>query len=189
MPARLVRVILLAFAIARMADAQVPPPVDLPIPNIPQQTQVWCWAAVAQQIIQAQVGPMRTPDQCALVAMANGAHPGICCSGVNPACIRTGSLPQIAGLVAQFGGRVSSYAPPADPMTLYRTLSSGRPVILHIQSSTFSTHVVVLRGMAFTQTPWGVEPVLFINDPLAYYTQPVPFSRIAPLWIDALVIN
>ena len=28
--------------------AQIPSPIDLGIRNIPQETQVWCWAAVAQ---------------------------------------------------------------------------------------------------------------------------------------------
>lgn len=100
--------VLVVFAID--ARAQVPSPVDLPIPNIPQQTQVWCWAAVAQQIIHATSGPVQTPPQCALVAMANGAHPAVCCNQPNPACLRTGSFPQIAGLIQQFGGRTSSYA-------------------------------------------------------------------------------
>ena len=169
--------------------AQVPRPVDLPIPNLPQGTEVWCWAAVAQQIINWRVGASRTPEQCALVAIANGAHPAFCCGGYNPVCVRTGTMPQVAGLIAQFGGRTSNYAPPTDPMTLYRTLSSGKPVILQVRSSWVSSHVVVLRGMSFVPTPYGVEPLLHINDPLAHFTQPVPFSRLAPLWVDALVVN
>jgi hypothetical protein len=173
----------------RPMGAQVPAPVDLGILNLPQETQVWCWAAVAQQIIHARVGPGRTPAQCALVALANGAAPGFCCSGYNPMCVRTGSLPQIAALIREFGGRASTYAPPTDPMTLYRTLAAGRPVILHVRSSFTTSHVVVLRGMTFVQTPFGVEAVLHINDPLAYFTQPVPFSRLAPLWVEALVVN
>ena len=50
--------------------AQVPPPVDLGIQNIPQETPLWCWAAVAQQIIFALRGPNGTPHQCGLVAIA-----------------------------------------------------------------------------------------------------------------------
>jgi hypothetical protein len=169
--------------------AQIPPPIDLGIPNISQETPVWCWAAVAQQIINAKVGPNRTPPQCALVALANGAAPAFCCGGYNPMCVRTGSLSQIAALIRNFGGQLSSYAAPTDPISLYRTLSSGRPVILHVRSSFSSTHVVVLRGMSFTPTPFGVQAILHINDPLAYFTQPVAFSQLAAIWIDALVVN
>src|ERR1700731_390254 len=77
------------------AFAQYPPPVDIPIQNLTQGTAEWCWAAVAQQIILASVGPQQTPPQCALVAIANGAPPEACCSGFNPACVRTGSVQQI----------------------------------------------------------------------------------------------
>jgi hypothetical protein len=49
--------------------------------------------------------------------------------------------------------------------------------------------VVVLRGMAWQQTPYGMQPVLFINDPMAYFTQPVPFDNIARYWEAALVIE
>lgn len=174
---------------AGRAHAQVPPPVDIPIPNLMQETQVWCWAAVAQQIIHFVRGPAQTPARCALVAMANGAHPQFCCNQRNPACVRTGSIQQISALIGQFGGRFAAYAPPADPMTVYQTLASGRAIILHIRSGMSTSHVVVLRGMSFIFTPQGIQPVLHINDPLAYYTQPVLFAQLAPLWIEALVIN
>jgi hypothetical protein len=146
-------------------------------------------AAVAQQIIHVMRGPAQTPAQCALVAIANNAHPDQCCVQRNPACVRVGTLPQISLLIGHFGGRFASYARPADPMTVYGTLASGRAMILHIRSGISSSHVVVLRGMAFVPTPQGPQPILFINDPLAHFTQPVPFWSIAPIWIDALVVN
>ena len=163
--------------------------MDIPIPNISQQTQVWCWAAVAQQIIAAAQGPMQTPPQCALVAMAYGAPPGACCNFPNAACVRTGSIQQIQGLIAQFGGHYSSYAPPTDPMTLYRTLAAGHPVILQVQSGPQSAHVIVVRGMSFVPTQFGVQAVLHVNDPMAIFTQPVPFAQIAPIWMSAIVVN
>jgi hypothetical protein len=170
---------------------QLPAPVDLGIQNVMQQTPVWCWAAVAQQIIAATQGPQNTPPQCALVAQAYGAAAGVCCSGYgNPACVRTGSLPQIQMLIRAFGGRPSQIAPPADPMTLYNTLASGRAIILHVRSGISSTHVVVLRGMAFVPNGFGgIEPVLYVNDPMAYFVQPVPFSRLLPIWIEAVVVS
>lgn len=171
-------------------NGQIPAPVDLPIQNIRQETEVWCWAAVSQQIVAALKGPQSTPPQCALVAMANGAPPQACCGGQNPACVRTGTLQQIQGLISQFGGRPSAFAPPTDPMTLYNTLASGRAVILALRSAQGSGHVIVVRGMAFQPTgDGGVEPVLFVNDPMAYYTQPIPFRNLVNMWEAAIIVN
>jgi len=171
-----------------LAQTFPPPPVDLPIKNIPQETQVWCWAAVAQQIIMATRGPQRTPPQCALVARAYGNHPQSCCSGAQN-CAVTGSLEQIQGLIAEFGGRHSQLAPPTDAMSLYATLSAGKAIIMAVKSSPMSGHVVVLRGMGWMQTPYGPKPMLFINDPMAFFTQPVPFEQIAQYWESAIVVQ
>ena len=177
------------FAGSVRAQPGLPPPVDIPIQNLSQQTPVWCWAAVAQQIIHYSVGPERTPAQCTLVALANNAHPAVCCSQANPACVRVGSLEQIQGLMLMFGGKFSMQAPPTDPLTLYRILQSGRPIILHVRSGMASSHVVILRGMSFVPRPGGIIPVLHINDPLAFFTQPVPYVRLLPLWINAIVVE
>ena len=105
-------------------------------------------------------------------------------------CVRTGSMQQIQYLIGQFGGRFSALAPPTDPMTLYQTLSSGRAIILHVGSGQMSSHVVVLTGMSFVPNGFGgVEPVLHINDPLSYFNQPVPYSALVSIWIEALVVN
>ena len=177
------------FGLIPLSGFAMPQPVQLGIANLPQETGVWCWAAVAQQIIAHSRGQAHTPQQCALVAVANGAHPHACCGTYNPACVRTGSLPQIAGLIQMFGGRSSQYALPADASALYRTLSNGSPVILHVSTGMMTSHVVVVTGMHYQPMPWGgVEPMLHINDPLAHYTQPVPFSQILPIWKDALVV-
>ena len=181
--------LMLVVFLAEQVYAQLPPPVNIPIQNIQQETNVWCWVAVAQQIILASRGPVNTPAQCALVAMANGAPPVACCGGYNPNCLVGGSIQQIQNLILQFGGHVSNYAPPTDPMTLYRTLSSGRPVILQIASGPGSAHVIVVTGMSFTQTPFGVDPVLHVNDPMAIFTQPISFGRIVPIWMSAIVVN
>ncbi len=187
---RKVWLIFIFLVISGNAIAQrLPPPVDIPIQNIHQETPVWCWAAVAQQIILGIRGPANTPPQCALVAIANNVHPEVCCSGYNPMCVRTGSIQQIQFLISYFGGRYSSYAPPADPMKLYRSLASRRPIILQVRTGIINSHVVVLRGMTFVRGQFGVEPVLHINDPLAHFAQPVPFSQIAPIWMDAIIVN
>ena len=170
-------------------QAPLPPTVDLGIANIGQQTQVWCWAAVAQQIISYLRGAPNTPAQCALVAIANGSHPGACCDFPNPSCVKAGSLSQIQGLIAHFGGRFAAHAPPTSPDVLYRTLASGRPIILHVRTGPSTTHVIVLRGMSFERTPFGLQPMLHVNDPLALFPQRMPFHAVAGAWIDAIVVQ
>ena len=68
---------------------ELPRPVDLGIRNILQETQVWCWAAVAQQISLHLRGPNDTPPQCALVAIAYNAGPEYCCNAPQ-ACLLVG---------------------------------------------------------------------------------------------------
>ena len=171
------------------AKAQgIPPPVDLGIQNIPQQTQVWCWAAVAQQIIAAAQGFQNTPQQCAMVAIANNVAPQYCCN-MPQACMTTGSLQQIQALILNFGGHVSSIAPPADPMTIYNTLAAGHPIIMAVQTTPFAGHVVVLRGMQWVPTQFGVQPVLLVNDPMGFFSQPIPFINLAQYWQAAIVVN
>ncbi|WP_203076750.1 papain-like cysteine protease family protein [Falsiroseomonas ponticola] len=173
---------------ARRADAQWPP-IDLGIPNIPQQTPVWCWVAVAEQIIRWRNGGAG-PSQAELVAIANGFPPFACLQPPNPmvmqACLRTGHLVEIQRLISAFGGGFSQLAPPAHPGILYDTLRRGAPIILAVRSTPFSGHVVVLRGLV--PAP---DPLLIINDPMGWpgFGQPVPFSRIAGFWQAAIVVG
>jgi len=159
-------------------------PIDLRIPNIPQQTQVWCWAAVAQQIITWKRG--NSPPQCALVATANNVPPNFCCSGATQ-CVRTGSLQQIQWLIGQFGGSFSTISPPAGPRPVYQTLASGRAIIMAVQTTPYAGHVVVIRGMSCH----GPNPILHINDPIGtpFFSAPVPFFQIAQYWQSAIVVS
>jgi hypothetical protein len=178
---------ILALILSISTVNALPPPIDLGIQNIPQQTPVWCWAAVAQQIIFALRGAGGTPPQCGLVAIASNVSPNACCQSPTP-CLRTGQLLEIQGLILHFGGRYSTITPPANPMAVYQTLASGRAIIMAVQSSPYSGHVVVIRGMAWIQTPMGIQPVLYINDPMGYFTQPIPFISILPYWRAAIVV-
>jgi hypothetical protein len=181
-------IIFTVFLTTPHATAQIPPPIDLGIQNIPQETPVWCWVAVAQQIIHKINGPLGTPQQCQLVGVAFNKGAQYCCQTPTP-CMTTGTLEQIQGLIAYFGGHWSWLSPPANPIAIYQTLSSGHAIIMAVQSSPYSGHVVVIRGMAWIPTPMGVQPVLYINDPMAYFTQPVPFASIAQYWNAAIIVN
>lgn len=75
-------------------------------------------------------------------------------------------------------------------MTLHRALEMGKPIIIAMQSTPMVGHVVVLRGMSFATGPRGeIIPILHINDPMAYWTQPVPYAQILPYWREAIVVE
>ncbi|MEO1109512.1 MAG: papain-like cysteine protease family protein [Pseudomonadota bacterium] len=192
---RLLLLSVILFSAQSHASAQgYPPPIDLGITNITQQTNVWCWVAVVEQVAHWKHGthPSTAPHQCELVSTANSDPAPHCCSG-NPAfahkCVRTGHTNEIMGLLHYTGSGYASYNPPANPMVLYNTLASNRPIILELKTTPYSGHVVVLRGMAWQPGPYGIEPVLLINDPLSYFTTPVPFSQLMPYWSAAIVVN
>ncbi len=179
--------LLIGFAVAPAA-AQVralPPPVDLGIRNIMQDTDVWCWAAVAQQVIVKRRG--KSPPQCALVAMVHGRYPSFCCPHYER-CAVAGSLRQIQTLIRNFGHRTTSLSAPTDAMSLYRLLRQGHPIILAIRNSQVSGHVVVLTGMTWTDGANGPEAVLHVNDPLRVLPARLAFRALAPRWQAAIVV-
>lgn len=185
---RLFLALLLAAYAAAPAAAQMrslPPPVDLGIRNIMQETDVWCWAAVAQQVIVKRKG--RSPPQCALVAMVHGRYPSFCCPHYER-CAVAGSLRQIQTLIRNFGQRTTTLSPPTNAMSLYRTLRRGRPIILAIRNSRFTGHVVVLTGMTWTEGAQGPEAVLHVNDPLRVIPNRLPFRALVPRWEAAIVV-
>jgi hypothetical protein len=75
-----VKKILVALALVMTfgpAAAQLPPPINLGIYNLTQDTPEWCWVAVARQIAAWKRRDLPSiPEQCALVAVANNAPAG-----------------------------------------------------------------------------------------------------------------
>ena len=185
----LLRLLLAALIAAGLAapaaQAQMPPAVDLGIANIRQETDVWCWAAVAQQVIAKRKG--RSPPQCALVAMVHGRYPSFCCPHYDR-CSVPGSLGQIQKLIRNFGQRSSALSPPTDAMSLYRNLRAGHPIILAVRNSPYSGHVVVLTGMTWIQGAAGPEAVLHVNDPLQVIPARLPWRDLLPRWQAAIVV-
>ena len=184
----LAHIVLLVCCAAGPTTAQMqslPPSVDLGIRNIMQDTDVWCWAAVAQQVIVKRKG--RSPPQCALVAMVHGRFPSYCCPNYER-CAVPGDLRQIQTLIRNFGQRTSSLSAPTNAMSLYRTLRAGRPIILAIRNSPRTGHVVVLTGMTWTDGPNGPEATLHINDPLQLIPNRLSFRALVPRWQAALVV-
>lgn len=164
-------------------DEQDPPAVSLLIRNRLQQTPVWCWVAVSEQLITYSQGG--SPPQCALVAAANGVLPAYCCNGYNQDCVRTGSMSQVRTLLLAYGNSASDVIPPPSAKTLYRHIASNHPVVLQIRTGVASTHVVVVRGVYYV----GGSLHVVINDPMSIYTQPIEYSRIYPSLVNALVVD
>jgi hypothetical protein len=176
--------VVLACSVPVEAAEDQGPTVNIDIQNRLQETQVWCWVAVAQQIIAYSAG--RSPSQCALVASADLVPPAMCCSGYNPSCVHTGSMEQLRFLLLAYGSNTSQIImAPRDPRVLYQHLDNDHPIVLQIRSGVASTHVVVLRGMRLTSN----DAILYVNDPMSIYTQAVPYSRLYPIIVNALVVN
>jgi hypothetical protein len=52
-----------------------------------------------------------------------------------------------------------------------------------------SFHVIVINGMQWINNGMGqYVPVLFINDPMSIYVQPLLYSRLMQVWRAAIVI-
>lgn len=164
----------------------LPPAVDLGIPNIRQQTKVWCWAAVAQQIIHRSRG--RSPRQCALVASAQGRRARDCCPG-RPACVEEGTLAQIRGLIRRFGGLATEVIGPLDADSLYLLLRAGRPLILALRHSARSGHVVVLTGLSWRHRGGALEAILHINDPIGSFPPRLPLRKLRNRWHATIVVT
>ncbi|HAO07526.1 MAG TPA: hypothetical protein DCQ50_11135 [Chryseobacterium sp.] len=160
--------------------------IDLGIANIPQENTLWCWAAVSQQIIYWQKGS--APRQCELVSIANNVSSGYCCYYPQQ-CNVAGSNLQIQNLILYYGGRYSSLQMPANAMVLQETLRQGRPIILQLKLTPYMGHVVVLRGINWVSTAYGLQPILLINDPMGYFTQPIPFENLLNFWSGAIVLE
>lgn len=50
-------------------------------------------------------------------------------------------------------------------------------------------HFVVIRGMAWVPSMTGPIPVLNVNDPMQYFSQPIPFTQLATIWAAAIVVQ
>lgn len=179
--------VFLVLFISAAAPAQtLPKSVHVDVPNHLQETEMWCWAAAAQQIIEWS--EKSTMPQCGLVAVANNIHPAVCCAAQSPTCVRTGTMTQVQSLIKMYTGRSSRVINPT-VMSLYAQLTQGKPVIIQVRMSPLTTHVVVLTGMTFVWTRSGAMAILELNDPMSIYTIPVPYSNLSQIIVNALVVD
>lgn len=182
--------LILLFGGLNVATPQyIPPPVNLPIENRLQKTLAGCWVAVAEQVISYLVGPAKTPSQCRLTETALGLNPGACC--LTRICdMQLGTLPQIAGLIGLYGRGYSNLMFSKDPYTVYNILSKGHPIVMAVKYNGIMRpgHVIVIRGMAWVPNYYGLQPVLYINDPMSFLPQTIPYANMALYWYSGLEV-
>ncbi len=141
------------------APAPVPPPPTanagkvLSITRVAQQTNVWCWVATSEMVLNYYDRPT---GQCVMLSnwyQANCCwNPGLCQSG--------GTLEQIRTNLRYFGGLQASIAPRRLTLAEIKTeIDGGRPIII-AYSSFQAGHVVVIFGYSGNN--------LHIYDPLYY---------------------
>jgi hypothetical protein len=135
----------------------------LSVPLIPQQTQVWCWAATSEMVCRFFGRPV---NQCEILS---GWLQAPCCIP-NPFCVQAApNLQIIQHTLSGFCGIASELR--NGPLTLQEIraeIDAGRPMILAYQGS-FAGHVVVLYG-------YSDNGFVLIHDPY-YGTFTVPFTQ------------
>jgi hypothetical protein len=189
---------LIPTSVTAQAQYPTPPfqPVLLNVPLVNQDTDMWCWLASSEMIIQYR-RPGLTYQQCRIMEMGYGQLPGSCC-GNEYMCRIGGDWPQIMTVLARFGGITGAVMPALNEAALYRTLSSGFPIIAKIRSGAASMHAVVIKGMYYQPmtfySPFGQSyqqwiPFVAINDPMSYLPREVPFNQLANVWIQSLIAS
>jgi hypothetical protein len=143
-------------------DARV---VSLAVPEIRQQTNVWCWAAASEMVLRYYG---RSYSQCDILSTWL-AYP--CCSpfGIDPLCqVAAPDMYTIRDTIAYFGGPTSSVTGPLTFAQIRSEIDAGRPIILGYLGS-FAGHVVVIYGYEETSAQ------VLIHDPY-YGTFQVPYA-------------
>ena len=134
----------------------------LPVSFVPQQTGVWCWAAVSEMVLRYYgVGVF----QCQILS---GWAQTDCCNFPG-FCLTTASIPVIRQTLA-FYGVGSTYA--AGPLTFAQVaaeIDARRPIIIAYRGYARTGHVVVLYG-------YDADGFVYIHDPLYGTFRRVPFG-------------
>lgn len=120
----------------------LPPSMTLAVPAIPQQTQVWCWAAVSEMLLRYANAPRM---QCEIVGTWVRTN---CCDAqiAQAYCLHGApSLQVIQQTLLGFGNIRTQLTGPMSFEQIKQTIASGRPIIA-AYSNSFSGHVVVIHG-------------------------------------------
>lgn len=114
--------------------------VELPIFQSRQQTEVWCWAATSEMVLQYY--NVQTP-QCEILSKYTGFS---CCFSLAPVCYQAAPSLQTIQAVLRVEGRLNSTVTGRLSYSqVKREIDAGRPLIVAYQGS-FNGHVVVIYG-------------------------------------------
>lgn len=158
----------------------------LAIAPIPQQTEVWCWAATAEMVFRHYGLPNLNPAanyQCGVVAAYYGGQCAVNCF----ACVAPiGSMSQMQALINNYGLVANQYFPSRvltssllfNALTssqLVQEIDANRPVIAGISPAgyaypNFSQHAVLIVGYDNSSPTFRV----IVNDPFPYLAFPAP---------------
>lgn len=138
--------------------------VILPVPPVPQLTQVWCWAATSEMVL-TYFG--KAGAQCDIVSFWTQLP---CCpygNGVSGCYVGAPTVQAIANAI-QLGGVSAQVVNSAlTYQEVVQEISANHPIIIAYQGS-FAGHVVVLHG-------FDSQSNVYIHDPM-YGTFVVPYA-------------
>ncbi len=172
----------IAWGPVQLAAWGTPDPVALDIPNIEQETNYWCWAALVQQLIAARkIGS--PPKQCQLADALNelkGRPASYCCRDLGqPECEVMATHPEITSLIERYGGRSTVVETPDSPEEVYNYLAGGQAILCSVKITPEMNHIYLVRGLSWENG----QAMLLINDPATGGpSKKVPFQEARPTW-------
>jgi hypothetical protein len=175
-----------AFAVTILGAVPAAARVELPVPVVYQQTQVWCWAATATMALQYSGFPNVNPGanyQCGVVGVALPECKADCRLCIQP----IGPLPNMVTVLRRYHAYVRQNYGPNVPVLqpryqahptfdqLKASINAGRPVIVGISPAgpppnpALTQHAVLVTGYDEAVDGNGQRVRLVVlNDPLIY---------------------
>ena len=166
-----------------------PDPLDLNIPNVEQETNNWCWAAVLVQILD-RYSYGDTPSQCDLVNTANierGDGSVDCCvNPSDPVCDRLGGNgDEMSFFLGRYGVPYEVIEAPATPEAVYEYLNAGKALMVQILMPEGYNHLFLVTGIYWE----GDEAILRVNNPAVAERGIASFEKTRPGWRFVIAIG
>ncbi len=135
--------------------------VALPVPEMPQYCNEWCWAAAIAMVAQYYGKPV---SECALAGVKTGYYQACCdyyMACANP-CNQTAQPSEITTILSKGLGLYGYFSQTISEKQLKTELTNGRPVYIMFSNS-FVGHAAVISGYV-------------VNGTVAYYHIIDPWS-------------